>query len=129
MYPIYFWGYSGHQMTDLQALQADTGALILDARYKPYSRFRPEWNQKRLAELFGENYLHCPALGNVNYKDGPEMIQIADLEAGIAVIAAAGRPVIVICTCKTPDGCHTTVIRDALATRGYPVVDWRSHPA
>jgi len=128
-HPVYFWGYSGHQLADLQALQAQTKALIIDARHQPYSRFRPEWNQRRLAEVFGDNYRHLPALGNVHYKDGPEAIQIVDLDAGIAAIDAVQRPVIVICTCKAPEGCHITVIRDDMARRGYHVLDVRHNAA
>ena len=123
--PVYFWGYSGSTIDHLQAMQAKTEALILDARFKPYSRFRPEWNQQRLAELFGTDYQHVPALGNRNYKGGADEIEIIDLEAGITLIEASGRPVIILCTCKAPEGCHTTVIRDEMARRGYAVVELR----
>ena len=126
--PIYFWGYSGHKLPDLLRLQAEKGALIVDARHKPYSRFRPEWNQRALADCFGVHYQHVPALGNRNYRSDALPIDIVDLEAGITAILAAARPVIVLCTCKAPAGCHTTVLRDALAHRGHPVVELRVDP-
>ena len=56
-------------------------------------------------------------------------LEIVDLEAGIAAIIQAERPVIVICTCKASEGCHTTVIRDELARRGYPIVELRAEPS
>lgn len=123
--PVYFWGYRGHTLAALQALQATTQALIVDARYLPYSR-APEWQRANLAAIFGANYHHLPALGNRNYRAAAGPIAIVDLAAGVAFLRQVGRPVIVLCACPVALGCHTTVIRDALVSHGVPVVELRA---
>lgn len=120
---IYFWGYTGQKPSDLQALVADTCAVVVDARMSPYSR-NPTWNQSRLLCLPGVQYHHMPAFGNPNYKNGGPLL-IKDMATGIEFLDALDCPVIILCMCKHADECHTTLIQEELDQRGYATKQMR----
>jgi uncharacterized protein (DUF488 family) len=122
---IFTFGYQGKRAADLLARLQQLDAVLCDVRLSPRSRFQPEWNQKRLAELLGDRYLHLPELGNVNYKGGP--VQIADLSSGLGAIfdLAETRSVVLMCVCSKLDGCHREVIAQALHERSVKTEELR----
>jgi uncharacterized protein (DUF488 family) len=114
---IYTFGYQGKRAVDLLAKLEQLDAVLCDVRLSPRSRWAPEWNQKQLAALLGERYVHVPELGNVNYKGGP--VEIADLSTGLGTILdlAATRAVVLMCVCSKLCGCHRETIAEALHER------------
>jgi uncharacterized protein (DUF488 family) len=78
--PIYTLGYSGLNPIKLQKIVVHLGALLIDIRLAARSRI-PHWNQGRLEERFGADYMHVPHFGNLNYKRGGP-IAIANYELG-----------------------------------------------
>jgi hypothetical protein len=65
-------------------------------------------------------------LGNRNYKGGP--IEIVNLEAGVAEIRAAERPVLLLCVCSDPRICHRTFVADHLRALGFVVEEFVETP-
>jgi uncharacterized protein (DUF488 family) len=116
---LYTYGYTGGSIEDLKRY-ADAGALILDIRHKPYSRWQPQWNRRSLEEALWMDYAHCGNLGNRNYKgdlDDPGVHLIVNLEAGLELLRELlrKRPVVLLCACKNAEGCHrNTVARAAV---------------
>ena len=71
----------------LDAFMATTGAGLVDIRYSPRSRWRPEFNQAALIERYGAlKYGHCKALGNVNYNKPCEPIKLSEPFAGVRMV-------------------------------------------
>jgi hypothetical protein len=48
-------------------------------------------------------------------------MQIADYVAGKALLDRIDRPVILLCACHSPDGCHRTVVGTMLQRDGFTV--------
>jgi uncharacterized protein (DUF488 family) len=116
---IHTFGYSGHDPSDLARRLEETGATLIDIRYSPRSR-NPVWSRKRLEEAFGERYVHCPELGNRNYRNGGP-VEIADYEAGRDLLKGIPGPVLLMCACKDPKVCHRTVVAEQLRNDGMAV--------
>ena len=124
-------GYSGHTPEQLRASTealgkrvGPFGAIVLDIRKMPASRWQPQWGKGRLSETLFPYYEHVPDLGNVNYKEPEKGIQIADLAAGIQRVefhARRGFVPILLCACKEAASCHRTVVADALRAEGWDV--------
>lgn len=115
MYPLYTYGYTGGKIEDLKAYAA-AGALILDIRLSPNSRC-PTWRQANLRRELGTGYAHEEALGNVNYKTG-EPIEIKDMDAGLSRLENLLhlQPVVLLCGCAGPLGCHRSIVGFNLIT-------------
>src|SRR5690349_18034833 len=78
---IYTAGYYGRDIDEFKTTVEGLNATVVDIRLVPQSRFTPQWRQKNLQALFGENYVHIKELGNKGFKE--KRIEIADLEAGL----------------------------------------------
>ena len=91
--------------------------LIIDIRYYPSSRWRPEWSRKRLMERFASNYCHIRELGNVNYRFPKLPIKLLDADFGISRIVSLlreGRDVCLLCACSDWRKCHRRVVAELL---------------
>lgn len=128
MNTLYTYGYTGGSVEDLKRF-AKAGALILDIRYQPFSRWQPQWNRRQLEEALPLHYAHCRDLGNRNYKGdvGPnEGIVIADLLAGLQLLDRLIResPVVLLCACKDVTTCHRRPVAEKAREfiRGLEVV-------
>lgn len=123
MHQLYTIGYSGLALEDVARFVEERDALLIDTRLKPYSP-RPEWQKAAIGRRLGTRYMSVPKLGNVNYKIGGP-IQLQDEDGGISVIMNAldERPVILLCACKEPDGCHRKYISDVVSAKtGVPAI-------
>ena len=116
---VYMWGYQGHEVSDLEKLVEQSGAVVFDIRYSANS-MNARWRKSHLSLILQANYQHVPELGNINYRNGNEIV-IANLEAGIQRIENSDRPVLLVCVCKDRIGCHRDVIGRELASRGFDV--------
>lgn len=120
---LYGIGYTGRQVSDLLTLAQAREAIIFDIRYKPVSRFQPQWNKGRLIEALGAHYAHLPEFGNLNYKAGDHSVALVDYEGGKAKLVdfhSNGLEVgILLCTCKDPTFCHRTTVGQMLARDGF----------
>jgi uncharacterized protein (DUF488 family) len=117
---LYTFGYGGKDvpaLLDLLATLEPPKAIVVDTRYRPYSR-NPTWAKGNLLGQLDSQYLHLPELGNVNYK-GEGDIKIADLDAGGDKVGALLQvaPVVLLCVCKDVQFCHRKVVGEALAER------------
>jgi uncharacterized protein (DUF488 family) len=119
---VYSTGYSGRTPDDLLRVATELDAVVFDIRFSPLSR-SPEWRKSSLAKVLGERYVHCKDLGNQAYKAGGHQIEIVNLEAGRAQIAAEARPVILLCVCADAATCHRTYVAKELAKSGFTVTE------
>lgn len=117
---VYLIGYTGSPPARIEQLVTELDATLVDIRFQPRSH-NPVWNRHALAQRLGERYVHCGALGNADYQQGG--MRIADFDAGLAVIEASPRPVILMCACAAPEHCHRTVVGERLADLGFEVVE------
>lgn len=104
---LYDLGYNDiKKADDLAVLAKALNAVVADVRFMPHTR-NPEFSQKHLVEVLGENYVHIPELGNSNYK-GEGDIQLVNADAGIEKIDSllANKSVIVMCACWKRSDCH-----------------------
>ncbi len=110
MSTIYTVGYMGLSVERLKAEAQMLGAVVVDVRYRPYSR-NAAWNRPRLeGSLGGERryFWAGETLGNVNYKGGP--VKLANPGPGVQLVTGIldHKPVILLCVCKSHKGCHRT---------------------
>jgi uncharacterized protein (DUF488 family) len=102
---IYTLGYAGWTLEEVAAVVAETGALLVDVRLKPWSR-KPGFSTGALRKRLGDAYLSVPAFGNLNYRGGP--VRLRDPAAGLAVLRPLlqERPAVLMCGCAAPEACH-----------------------
>lgn len=112
-------GYQGRRPEELLDLAERRDLVVVDVRLSPRSR-SPGWNRGRLGALLGGRYRHLPEWGNTRYRAGPP-VAIADLAAGLAVVAALDRPPLLLCVCADPAACHRSVLGGALTAHGWQV--------
>jgi uncharacterized protein (DUF488 family) len=112
---LYTVGYAAIEgVEQLQALLTQE-VLLIDIRYLPASRWKPEWSRKRLCERFTSNYQHIRELGNVNYNSLDLPIQLLDAKQGISRIVSLleqGRDICLLCACADWEKCHRRVVAD-----------------
>lgn len=123
---IYATGYTGKTVDQLASIASKLGAIVVDIRYSPYSR-NPEWNRNNLMRILGSGYIHCQPLGNSNYKNGDEII-ISDYERGREIVKRLDSPVLLLCMCKSPKGCHRTDVLAMFAMDGFEVEEYTEKP-
>ena len=117
---VYLVGYGNlKSLDDLAALCKRHGAVVIDIRMVAKSRI-PCWNKGNLQRAYDIPYAHAPELGNVNYKNGGDIL-IADFAAGVQRILAGQQPVILMCACKNARDCHRTVVGNMLRLDGFDV--------
>jgi uncharacterized protein (DUF488 family) len=125
MSTVYSWGYRGRRVDELECHVAHLGAVIIDTRKVPYSRFQ-QWSRESLRQQFGSRYVHVPGFGNVRYQEtAADAVQLADPDAGLAAVGAilAARPIILLCMCREHEQCHRSTVAALIAERfGVPVV-------
>lgn len=106
------------QRLDAFMARPDTG--LVDIRYSPRSRWRPEFNQAALIERYGAlRYGHCKALGNVNYNKPGEPIKLSDPFMGTRMVIhllQGGRSLILLCACKDYERCHRKTAYDLIVS-------------
>jgi uncharacterized protein (DUF488 family) len=115
---VYTLGYGGRKLHEVEAIVTETEGILFDIRFSPRSR-NPIWSGGKLRQALGHRYKHVKALGNVNYKGGP--IELVDFDAGVEAIRKSGRPVILMCVCKSYDRCHRKHVAERLAALGFEI--------
>jgi uncharacterized protein (DUF488 family) len=126
---------------------------LVDIRTMPRSRRNPQFNGDALGPSLhqeGIDYQALPALGGLRRprKDSPNMgwrndsfrgyadyMQTAGFQAGLETLLhlAADKRVAIMCAEAVPWRCHRSLVADALAVRGVPVIEilsetnWRPH--
>jgi len=119
----------------------------------PRSRHNPQFNGNTLGKALQERgvaYVPLGALGGLRHarKDSPntawrnagfrgyaDYMQTGEFRAGLeALIALSGRQrTAIMCAEAVPWRCHRSLVADALAARGIPVIEilsaesWRAH--
>jgi len=129
---IYTIGYSGWKPDDLEKAVRDLGAVLVDVRMVPRTRWAPAFNTSALRERMGDSYVWLKAFGNVNFKGTFAEIQIADFDAGekrLRELTASGRPVVLLCGCRDVNVCHRKVIAERLAALWQAEVVHLERPA
>lgn len=123
---LYTMGYTGMRPELILATAEHLSAMIVDIRYRPYSR-APMWNQGAMRRVWGSRYLHVPELGNVNYRNPERGVEFQDLRFGFNDVRAmltglaftseflrahqrdpaqSGLSVILMCACPDVLRCH-----------------------
>lgn len=94
---LYTVGYARLAPARLDALLDELCARLVDVRVKPWSRI-PGWSRPDLARRYGERYLwRGDLLGGLGRTTWPE---------GIAWLAAASGPLVLLCKEDSPLQCH-----------------------
>jgi len=104
----------------LQEIMSTPDTLLLDIRYRPVSRYRPQWNKKRLLARWGKRYAHSSKLGNINYRDRTLPIVLVEPEPTITQVAynlEGGYNIVVMCACKDEHTCHRTPVIELIQQR------------
>lgn len=126
---IFTVGYGRHTPLDLLELAKKHDALLVDIRYYPWGKKRPEWQQRNLHQVFGERYRFIRALGNEEFGTG--VIRLHDYPAGLAAIqelVRAGQSIILFCACARPETCHRSEVAKTLDLDGYKGIKELSFP-
>jgi uncharacterized protein (DUF488 family) len=117
---IYTIGYQGVPADALEAKVKELNAVVIDTRFKAWSK-DPEFNQGRLLTRFGgERYRFMGAqFGNTNYRSQTGPITIADFDAGYVALREliVRQPVLLLCACWQWTTCHRTVVAGMLKER------------
>lgn len=113
---LHSFGYAGGQdaQARLDVLMENAATFLLDIRYQPVSRWRPQWNRAALSERYGSRYGWVPSLGNQNYQHKERGIQLA-IGHGQAVrdaaqLVASGLSLVLLCACKDERRCRRTLV-------------------
>ena len=112
---LYTVGYAGLEHVEQLQLFLSHEVLLVDIRYFPASRWRPEWSRKRLSERFAPNYEHIRELGNVNYHSLDLPIELFDAKRGVTKIVSflqEGYDICLLCACADWQSCHRRLVTD-----------------
>jgi hypothetical protein len=119
---VYTTGYSTRTPAQIKQIAETLDAIIFDIRFSPKSRVA-HWSGQALAQLLGPRYKYVHALGNRNYQNRNEPVEIVAYEEGKVLIEQSELPVILLCACS-PQAyltCHRTVIGRRLQAAGFEV--------
>lgn len=101
-------------------------AYLVDIRYKPWSKWNPQWNREALKTRYPHRYIYQPGLGNLNYGHRDLPIQLADPAPHIAHLATMlirGTSYLLLCACKDYEHCHRKLVYELVMTAlGQPSV-------
>jgi uncharacterized protein (DUF488 family) len=143
MIRLYTVGHSTRTVDDLAGLlRAADVRLLVDVRTIPRSRTNPQFNKDSLPAALAPHgivYRHMPELGglrkpradsantawrNASFRGYADYMQTPEFEAALGTLIDAARdtPTAVMCAEAVPWRCHRSLISDALAARGVPVV-------
>jgi uncharacterized protein (DUF488 family) len=141
---VYTVGHSTRTLEELiRLLRARGIARLVDVRSVPRSARNPQFNRETLPAALAEQgigYTPLPELGgfrrprpdspntgwrNASFRGFADYMQTDGFHDGLQkLIAIAGRETsAVMCAEAVPWRCHRSLIADALAARGFPVVD------
>ena len=102
----------------LDAFLARSDAKLVDIRYSPRSRWKPEFNRGALIERFGASkYYHVKELGNINYNKSGEPIKLAEPEKGVEQVIKLlqqEKAIMLLCACKNYYFCHRKTAYDLI---------------
>ena len=124
-------------------LQAYGITRLADVRTVPRSRFNPQFNADTLAGSLAAaqiEYVPMPSLGGLRHarKDSPnagwrnasfrgyaDYMQSTAFQEAVAALIRMGREkrTVIMCAEAVPWRCHRSLVADALAVRGVPVVE------
>lgn len=151
---IFTIGHSTLAIADFIAvLQTYEIRCLADVRTVPRSRYNPQFNADALGESLSAHvisYASLKALGGLRrpradspnggwreegFRGYADYMQTGDFERGLAVLLTLGqdRRTAIMCAEAAPQDCHRSLIADALAVRGIPVIEilsataWREH--
>jgi len=110
--PIYTLGYAQWTADEVDDQLQLLGAVLVDVRRSPQTT-KPGFTKDELDARFGSRYVHVPAFGNVNYKEGP--IELAQPKLGMATVQSLSRPPVLMCGCQAPAQCHRSTVATRLA--------------
>ena len=112
---IYTYGYRSGDKQRLFGLMSQEGTVLIDIRLKPFSRI-PGVNKSHFAARFGQKYMHCPDLGNVNYKGGPVLLgnETRGLNTVLELMTQQAKTPILMCCCDCYDQCHRSHVTKLL---------------
>lgn len=100
----------------LDTFLAQPSTKLIDIRYSPRSRWKPEFNQSALIKRYGPlKYEHCRALGNVNYNRASEPIKLLSPDEGVQHmidLLLSGNSLMLLCACKAYEHCHRKTAYD-----------------
>ena len=117
---VYLLGYAAPGAAEqLERWMADASVVLVDIRLAARSRWMREWNKGQLVKRWGDRYVHEPRLGNLNYRDRSQPIEIRDLSGGLATVTDLldqGRSVVLLCACADASRCHRRVVAETLAS-------------
>ncbi|GCE06151.1 DUF488 family protein, N3 subclade [Dictyobacter aurantiacus] len=115
---VYALGYANPMIDQkLHEAMTDPRCLLIDIRYRPISRWRPEWRKSTLQATWGTRYIHMQPLGNINYHTPELPIQLADPTECIKELAQllqSGTSLVLLCACKNYDTCHRRTVVNLL---------------
>jgi len=112
---LYTVGYAALERVEQLQLFLSHEVLLVDIRYFPASRWKPEWSRKRLSERFAPNYEHIRELGNVNYHSLDLPIELFDAKRGLTKIVPLlqqGCDICLLCACIDWRTCHRRLVAD-----------------
>ncbi len=99
-------------------LRANTRALIVDTRYKPWCHWSARWRRSELAQRYTDRYIwKGDVLGNIHYHQSDAPIQIANETVGYPWIIhrlEENSTCLLLCGCPHYERCHRKVIYDAI---------------
>lgn len=98
-------GYGNLSVADVARLTEETGLDLNDLRIKPWGK--NGFTQNNLQSLLGGRYIHCPEMGNINYRGGPTKLVNPDRGVEILVnrLIRYGA-LITMCVCSSRSQCH-----------------------
>ena len=126
---LYTLGYSGWSLSQITAALDEHQAVLVDVRYKPWSR-KTGMSKSSLQQRFRGRYVHLKDLGNVNYNND-EPIELLHAERGLIELEGYLResPVIIMCVCPDLETCHRWVVADMASERLGVEVEHLEKPA
>ena len=137
----------GHSTRPIEAfiriLTAHGIEELIDIRTIPRSRYNPQFNRENLPSSLasaGISYRHMPGLGglrrprpdsintgwrNASFRGFADYMQTREFESNLEGLIERGNGarVAIMCAEAVPWRCHRSLIADALAARGIPVVE------
>lgn len=114
---LYTIGYAAFERIEQLEEILTPQVMLVDIRYYPSSRWRPEWSRKRLMERFAPNYYHIRELGNINYRSPQLPIELLNAEVGISWVVThlqSGRDICLLCACADWYTCHRRTVAELL---------------
>lgn len=124
MKTAYLTGYTGkptRSPQQLLQLAINLGAVVVDSRYMPYSKWQKHWNRESLAQVLkAQGYLWVKDFGNQAYKEG--YIKLVDPASGLDQLNNhTADTFIILCACSDGATCHRTQVGDFLNAHGWTV--------